>query len=187
MPALNVPAAPVRTSTLMSLRPSNSSTAAAMPRATSPLTAFRASGRLIVMTATPSVTAVRIASDMPAPPDQGRLLGLGSPSILQSGLPMLGAHASGPSSSRADRSLAPIPSPSTAIIFVLTALVSQHIVLVREMESRQAAIGANGKVTSELYQLRVRPPCVVTSDSTQPFTPRCYACRLPSRLLICLG
>jgi hypothetical protein len=60
---------------------------------------------------------------------------------------------------------------AAAIIFVLTALVSQHIVLVREMESRQAAIGANGKVTSELYQLRVRPPCLVTSDSTQPFTP----------------
>ena len=65
MPALKVPPAPVSTSTLMSLRASNSSTAAAMPRATSPLTAFRASGRLIVMTATPSDTSVRIASAMP--------------------------------------------------------------------------------------------------------------------------
>ena len=59
----------------MSLRASNSSTAAAMPRATSPLTAFRASGRLIVMTATPSETSVRIASAMPAPSDRIGYLG----------------------------------------------------------------------------------------------------------------
>ena len=58
-----------------------------------------------------------------------------------------------------------------AVIFVLTGLVSQHIVLASDLSSRQAAIGANGKVTSELYHLKVRPPCVVTSDSTQPFTP----------------
>jgi hypothetical protein len=58
-----------------------------------------------------------------------------------------------------------------AITFVLIELVSQHIVLAKEIESRQAAIGANGKVTSELFHLKVRPPCVVTSDSTQPFTP----------------
>jgi hypothetical protein len=35
-----------------------------MPRATAPLTAFRASGRLIVMTATPSLTSVRTGSDI---------------------------------------------------------------------------------------------------------------------------
>ncbi len=51
MPAQNVPPAPVSTSTDTSARPSSSSTAAAMPRATAPLTAFRASGRLIVTTA----------------------------------------------------------------------------------------------------------------------------------------
>jgi hypothetical protein len=58
-----------------------------------------------------------------------------------------------------------------AIIFVLTGLVSQHIVLAREIGSRQAAIRANGEVTSQLFNLKVRPPCLVTSDSTQPFTP----------------
>src|SRR6516165_7339450 len=62
MPALNVPPAPVRISTRTSLMPSSSSTAAAMPRATSPLTALRASGRLMVMTAIPPSTSVRTAS-----------------------------------------------------------------------------------------------------------------------------
>jgi hypothetical protein len=56
-------------------------------------------------------------------------------------------------------------------VFVLIELVSQHVVFAREMASRQAAIGANDKVISELRHLDVRPPCVVTSDSTQPFSP----------------
>src|ERR1700677_2523406 len=38
--------------------------AAAMPRATAPLTAFLASGRLTVMTATPSLTSVSTGSDI---------------------------------------------------------------------------------------------------------------------------
>ena len=67
MPALNVPPAPVSTSTRTSLRASRSSTAAAIPRATAPLMAFRASGRLIVMTATPSVTSVRTGSAIASP------------------------------------------------------------------------------------------------------------------------
>src|SRR5262249_7143104 len=50
--------------TLTSLRPSSSSVAAAIPRATSPLTAFLASGRLIVITAMPSATSVWTTSDM---------------------------------------------------------------------------------------------------------------------------
>src|SRR5215469_1531556 len=66
MPALNVPPAPVSTSTRTSGLASKSSTAAAMPRATSPLTAFLASGLLIVMTATPSPTSVRTASGIGA-------------------------------------------------------------------------------------------------------------------------
>src|ERR1700733_543067 len=49
-------------STRTSLALSNASTAVAIPRATSPLTALRAAGRLMVMTATPSSTSVRTAS-----------------------------------------------------------------------------------------------------------------------------
>src|SRR5271165_7071141 len=64
MPALKVPPAPVSTRTLTSGPESNSSMAAATPRATSPLTAFLASGRLMVMTAMPPLTSVRTASDI---------------------------------------------------------------------------------------------------------------------------
>src|SRR5487761_1249916 len=66
MPAQNVPPAPVRMRTRTSLRVSRSSMAAAMPAETAPLTAFRASGRLIVMTATPSSTSMRTSSATPA-------------------------------------------------------------------------------------------------------------------------
>ena len=55
-------AGPGQDENLTSLLASNSSSAAAMPRATAPLTAFLASGRLMVMTATPSLTSVRTAS-----------------------------------------------------------------------------------------------------------------------------
>src|SRR5215472_13034134 len=70
IPELNVPPAPVRIRTRTSFLASRSSTALAMPRATSPLTAFLASGRLMVMTATPSLTSVRTASgiDFPSSP-----------------------------------------------------------------------------------------------------------------------
>src|SRR5215469_3194905 len=61
IPELNVPPAPVRIRTCTSFLASRSSTAPAIPRATSPLTAFLASGRLMVMTATPSLTSVRTA------------------------------------------------------------------------------------------------------------------------------
>ena len=64
MPAQNVPPAPVSTRAATSLRASSSSNAPAMPFATAPLTAFLASGRLIVMTATPSSTSVSTASDI---------------------------------------------------------------------------------------------------------------------------
>ena len=60
---------------------------------------------------------------------------------------------------------------AVALAFVFTGLVSQHVVFAKETGSRQAAIGANGKVIGELYRLRIRRPCIVTSDSTQPFTP----------------
>src|SRR6266571_3266182 len=62
IPALKFPPAPVTISTRTSPRASSSSVARAMPRATSPLTAFLLSGRLIVMTAMPSSTVMRIAS-----------------------------------------------------------------------------------------------------------------------------
>src|SRR5215469_423946 len=70
IPALKVPPAPVSTRTLTSARLSKSSIAAAMPRATSPLTAFRACGLSIVMTAMLSATSVRIASATVAPPER---------------------------------------------------------------------------------------------------------------------
>jgi hypothetical protein len=60
---------------------------------------------------------------------------------------------------------------TVAMVFLLAELVSQHVVFATEMASRQAAIGANDKVISELRHLELRPPCVVTSDSTQPFSP----------------
>src|ERR1700735_32300 len=66
IPAENVPPSPVSTSTRTSALASNCPTAAAMPRATSPLTALRACGRLIVMTAIPSSTSVRTASAITA-------------------------------------------------------------------------------------------------------------------------
>src|SRR5215469_1497237 len=74
MPALKVPPAPVSTRTLTSPRLSKSSIAPAMPRATSPLTALRACGLSIVMTATLSATSVRIASAIAVPPDRRRTI-----------------------------------------------------------------------------------------------------------------
>ncbi len=64
IPAQNVPPAPVMTIAVTSLRSSSSSREAAIPRATAPLIAFLALGRLMVMTATPSSTATRTSSDM---------------------------------------------------------------------------------------------------------------------------
>jgi hypothetical protein len=58
---------------------------------------------------------------------------------------------------------------TAAVIFVVAGLVSQHIVLDRQWGIRQAEIATNGRVISELYHLKVRPPCVVTSDSAQRF------------------
>ena len=57
MPAQNVPPAPVSTIATTSGRGSSSSMAAAMPLATASLTALRACGRLMVMTATPPSTS----------------------------------------------------------------------------------------------------------------------------------
>jgi hypothetical protein len=58
IPAQNVPPAPVITPTRRSSRPSSASMAAATPAATSALTALRASGRLMVITRTPSASPV---------------------------------------------------------------------------------------------------------------------------------
>ena len=57
MPAQNVPPAPVSTSATTSGRGSSSSMAAATPLATASLTALRACGRSMVMTATPPSTS----------------------------------------------------------------------------------------------------------------------------------
>ena len=62
MPEENVPPAPVRTPTDSSVSPSSRSIAAATPWATAPLTALRASGRLMVMTRTLSLVSTSTAS-----------------------------------------------------------------------------------------------------------------------------
>jgi hypothetical protein len=60
---------------------------------------------------------------------------------------------------------------TAAVIFILAGLASQHVVLARQISTRQAAVGANDDVVRELHDLNIRPPCIITSDSTQHFTP----------------
>lgn len=60
---------------------------------------------------------------------------------------------------------------TVAAVFIAAELASQQLVLAREIGSREAELSSNGQVITELYHLGVRPPCIITADSNQPFTP----------------
>jgi hypothetical protein len=60
---------------------------------------------------------------------------------------------------------------TVAAAFIAAELASQHLVLAKQIGSREAELSANGQVITELYHLGVRRPCIVTADSNQPFIP----------------
>src|SRR5215471_5079366 len=60
---------------------------------------------------------------------------------------------------------------TVASVFIAAELASQHLVLAKEIGSRDAGLIANSQVISELYHLGIHSPCVITADSNQPFTP----------------
>lgn len=60
---------------------------------------------------------------------------------------------------------------TVATVFIAAELASQHLVLAKEIGSRDAELSSNGQVISELYRLGIHSPCIITADSNQPFTP----------------
>jgi hypothetical protein len=64
-----------------------------------------------------------------------------------------------------------ITAITVAAVFIAAELASQHLVLAKQISSREAELSSNGQVITELYHLGVHPPCIITADSRQPFTP----------------
>jgi len=60
---------------------------------------------------------------------------------------------------------------TVAAVFVAAELASQHLVLAKEIGSREAGLTSNSQVVRELDQLGIHSPCIITADSKQPFTP----------------
>lgn len=60
---------------------------------------------------------------------------------------------------------------TVAAVFIAAELASQHLVLAKQIDGREAELSSNGQVITELYHLGIRPPCIITADSHQPFTP----------------
>ena len=60
---------------------------------------------------------------------------------------------------------------AVATVFIAAELASQHLVLAKAIGSRDAALSSNDQVISELNYLGIHPPCVITADSGQAFTP----------------
>jgi hypothetical protein len=60
---------------------------------------------------------------------------------------------------------------TVAAAFIAVELASQHLVLAKDIGSRQAELSSNGQVISKLAHLGIHPPCTITADSTQAFTP----------------
>jgi len=60
---------------------------------------------------------------------------------------------------------------TAAAVFIAAELASQHLVLAKQVGSREAELSSNGQVITELYRLGIRRPCIITADSSQPFTP----------------
>ena len=60
---------------------------------------------------------------------------------------------------------------TVAAVFIAAELASQHVVLVKEIGAREAALSSNDQVISELYHLGIHSPCIITADSKQPFMP----------------
>ena len=60
---------------------------------------------------------------------------------------------------------------TVAAVFVAAELVSQHLVLVKEIGSRDAGLSSAGQVISELHHLGIHRACIITTDSKQPFMP----------------
>ena len=60
---------------------------------------------------------------------------------------------------------------TVAAVFVAAELASQHLLLAKEIGSREAGLTSNSQVVRELDQLGIHSPCIITADSKQPFTP----------------
>src|SRR5204862_57577 len=60
---------------------------------------------------------------------------------------------------------------TVATVFIAAELASQHLVLAREIGSRDAGLISNAQVIRKLHQLGLHSPCIITADSNQPFTP----------------
>jgi hypothetical protein len=60
---------------------------------------------------------------------------------------------------------------TVASVCIVAELASQHLVLAKEIGSRDAGLSSNSQVISELYHLGIHSPCIITADSNQPFTP----------------
>jgi hypothetical protein len=78
------------------------------------------------------------------------------------GTAWLSAHAPGP------RRVARL---AVAAAFIAAELAGQHLVLTKDVGSRQAELSSNGQVISKLARLGIHPPCMITADSAQGFTP----------------
>jgi hypothetical protein len=61
---------------------------------------------------------------------------------------------------------------TVAAVFIAVELASQHLVLAKQIDGREAYLGSSGQVISELRHLGIHPPCIITSDAKQrPNTP----------------
>ena len=60
---------------------------------------------------------------------------------------------------------------TVASVFIVAELASQHLVLAKVIRSRDAGLSSNSQVISELHHLGIHSPCIITSDSNQPFAP----------------
>jgi hypothetical protein len=60
---------------------------------------------------------------------------------------------------------------TVAAVFIAAELASQHLVLVKEIGSRDAGLSSNRQVISELHHLGIHGTCIITADSKQPFLP----------------
>lgn len=60
---------------------------------------------------------------------------------------------------------------TVATVFIAAELASQHLVLAKDVGSRDAGLISNTQVIRKLHQLGIHSPCLITADSNQPFTP----------------
>jgi hypothetical protein len=90
------------------------------------------------------------------------------PAYLPLAIPVADGIAWLPASASRSRRVAGI---TVAAAFIALELASQHLVLANQIGSRQAELSSNGQVISELAHLGIHPPCIITADSNQAFTP----------------